>query len=117
MDDNIVRRKRTVGLLLLVSGALVYLAGLWPVCQTLCQKGYFLGVIVMMGFPVLIHYDQTDSERLLTHCKYLLLFGSGMLFVGLWNIELSPVMKITCLLAVGVCLYGTDMYASYCESE
>ncbi|MDA8479449.1 hypothetical protein NNO04_12145 [Citrobacter sp. Awk 4] len=117
MDDNIVRRKRAVGLLLLVSGALVYLAGLWPVCQTLCQKGYFLGVIIMMGFPVLIHYEQTGSERLLTRCKYLLLFGTGMLFVGLCNIELSSVMKVTCLLAVGGCLYGTNMYASYCESE
>ncbi|NDO82422.1 hypothetical protein CJP72_17055 [Citrobacter sp. NCU1] len=117
MDDNIVRRKRAVGLLMLVSGALVYLAGLWPVCQTLYQKGYFLGVIVMMGFPVLIHYEQTGGERLLGYCKYLLLFSSGMLLIGVWNIELPSVMKVTCLLAAGICLSGADMYASNCESK
>lgn len=117
MDDKVARKKRQVGLIMLAGGALVYLTGLWPACHSLSDKGYFFATMVMSGFPLLIRQEPTGNERLLTRCKYLLLLAAGMLFVGLWNIDLPVAVKVMCLLGLGVSLLGTDMYATYSDDE
>ncbi|EGU7151724.1 hypothetical protein GSI40_000479 [Salmonella enterica] len=112
MDDNVTRRKRLLGLGMLVVGAVVYLVGLWPACHTLSEKGYFFAAMVMCGFPLLIRQEHTGNDRLLSRCKYLLLLGVGMVAVGVFNLELAGALKILCLVALGFSLYGTDIYAT-----
>ncbi|EAR0344624.1 hypothetical protein EBI69_05790 [Salmonella enterica] len=109
MDDNVTRRKRVLGLGMLVVGAVVYLVGLWPACHTLSEKGYFFAAMVMCGFPLLIRQEHTGNDRLLSRCKYLLLLGVGMVAVGVFNLELAGALKILCLVALGFSLYGTDI--------
>ncbi|EAV4981212.1 hypothetical protein GOG27_04680 [Salmonella enterica subsp. arizonae] len=115
MDDNVTRRKRLLGLGMLVVGAVVYLVGLWPACHTLSEKGYFFAAMVMCGFPLLIRQEHTCNDRLLSRCKYLLLLGVGMVAVGVFNLELAGALKILCLVALGFSLYGTDIYATYSD--
>ncbi|EHA5004400.1 YiaA/YiaB family inner membrane protein [Salmonella enterica subsp. diarizonae] len=115
MDDNVTRRKRVLGLGMLVVGAVVYLVGLWPACHTLSEKGYFFAAMVMCGFPLLISQEHTGNDRLLSRCKYLLLLGVGMVAVGVFNLELAGALKILCLVALGFSLYGTDIYATYSD--
>ncbi|EAX5084877.1 TPA: YiaA/YiaB family protein [Salmonella enterica subsp. arizonae serovar 13,22:z4,z23:-] len=115
MDDNVTRRKRLLGLGMLVVGAVVYLVGLWPACHTLSEKGYFFAAMVMCGFPLLIRQEHTGNDRLLSRCKYLLLLGVGMVAVGVFNLELAGALKILCLVALGFSLYGTDIYATYSD--
>ncbi|ECO8609938.1 hypothetical protein FXR48_05625 [Salmonella enterica] len=115
MDDNVTRRKRLLGLGMLVVGAVVYLVGLWPACHTLSEKGYFFAAMVMCGFPLLIRQEHTGNDRLLSRCKYLLLLGVGMVAVGVFNLELAGALKIVCLVALGFSLYGTDIYATYSD--
>ncbi|EDH4584226.1 YiaA/YiaB family protein [Salmonella enterica] len=115
MDDNVTRRKRLLGLGMLVVGAVVYLVGLWPACHTLSEKGYFFAAMVMCGFPLLIRQENTGNDRLLSRCKYLLLLGVGMVAVGVFNLELAGALKILCLVALGFSLYGTDIYATYSD--
>ncbi|EKS2760462.1 YiaA/YiaB family protein [Salmonella enterica] len=117
MDDHVTRRKRVFGLGMLVVGAVVYLVGLWPACHTLSEKGYFFAAMVMCGFPVLIRQEHTGNDRLLSRCKYLLLLGIGMVAVGVLNLELAGALKIFCLAARVVSIYGTDLYASYSDDE
>ncbi|ECU0899791.1 hypothetical protein DMH99_02545 [Salmonella enterica] len=115
MDDNVTRRKRLLGLGMLVVGAVVYLVGLWPACHTLSEKGYFFAAMVMCSFPLLIRQEHTGNDRLLSRCKYLLLLGVGMVAVGVFNLELAGALKILCLVALGFSLYGTDIYATYSD--
>ncbi|EKF2558513.1 YiaA/YiaB family protein [Salmonella enterica] len=115
MDDHVARRKRIFGLGMLVVGAVVYLVGLWPGCHTLSEKGYFFAAIVMCGFPVLIRQEHTGNDRLLSRCKSLLLLG--IVVVGVFNLALAGALKILCLVALGVSIYGTDLYASYSDDE
>ncbi|ECC2506753.1 YiaA/YiaB family protein [Salmonella enterica] len=115
MDDNVTRRKRLLGLGMLVVGAVVYLVGLWPACHTLSEKGYFFAAMVMCGFPLLIRQEHTGNDRLLSRCKYLLLLGVGRVAVGVFNLELAGALKILCLVALGFSLYGTDIYATYSD--
>ncbi|AXB17888.1 Inner membrane protein YiaB [Salmonella enterica subsp. enterica serovar Napoli] len=117
MDDHVARRKRIFGLGMLVVGAVVYLVGLWRGCHTLSEKGYFFAAIVMCGFPVLIRQEHTGNDRLLSRCKSLLLLGIGMVAVGVFNLALAGALKILCLVALGVSIYGTDLYASYSDDE
>ncbi|EHL5405364.1 YiaA/YiaB family protein [Salmonella enterica] len=117
MDDHVTRRKRVFGLGMLVVGAVVYLVGLWPACHTLSEKGYFFAAMVMCGFPVLIRQEHTGNDHLLSRCKYLLLLGIGMVAVGVLNLELVGALKIFCLAALVVSIYGIDLYASYSDDE
>ncbi|EBF4216728.1 hypothetical protein FH403_00270 [Salmonella enterica] len=117
MDDNVTRGKRAFSLGILAVGAVVYLVGLWPACHTLSEKGYFFAAMVMCGFPILIRQEHTGNDRLLSRCKYLLLLGIGMVAVGIFNVELAGALKMLCLVALGLSMYGTDLYASYSDDE
>lgn len=70
-----------------------------------------------MRFPVLIRQEHTGNDRLLSRCKSLLLLGIGMVVVGVFNLALAGALKILCLVALGVSIYGTDLYASYSDDE
>ncbi|CGA58664.1 YiaA/B two helix domain protein [Salmonella enterica subsp. enterica serovar Typhi] len=54
---------------------------------------------------------------MLSRCKSLLLLGIGMVAVGVFNLALAGALKILCLVALGVSIYGTDLYASYSDDE
>lgn len=116
MDDHVARRKRIFGLGMLVVGAVVYLVGLWPGCHTLSERDIFCGNR-HVWFPVLIRQEHTGNGRLLSRCKSLLLLGIGMVAVGVFNLALAGALKILCLVALGVSIYGTDLYASYSDDE
>lgn len=115
MDDHVARRKRIFGPGMLVVGAVVYP---WDCgrCHTLSEKGYFCGNR-HVWFSSLNSPEHTGNGRLLSRCKSLLLLGIGMVAVGVFNPALAGALKILCLVALGVSIYGTDLYASYSDDE
>lgn len=117
MDDYVVCRKWIFGLGMLVVGVVVYLVGLWSGCYILSEKGYFFVVIVMCGFLVLICQEYMGNDCLFFCCKFLLLFGIGMVVVGVFNLVLVGVLKILCLVVLGVSIYGIDFYVFYSDDE
>lgn len=115
MDDDVMHRKRAIGLEMLLVGAVVYLVGLWPICHTyIKRKGIFFAAMVMCGFLILTRQEHTGNDHLLF--KYLLLLGVSMVAVGIFDLELAGALKILCLVVLGLSMYGTDLYASYSDN-
>ena len=73
-----MKRSVLISWLFMLTGALIYLIGLWQACPLLSGKGYFLGVLIT----------------------------SGLLLVGLWNAPLSLVERGAYLAAFCLCISG-----------
>lgn len=96
--------------ILFLSGALIYVIGLWRACPLLSGKGYFLGVL-MTGMFVTYVYQHTenlnqDDERFVSVCQMVALITVGLLLVGVWNAPLAPLEKGLYPAAFFVCLWG-----------
>lgn len=81
------------------------------------RKGIFFCGNRHVRFSSLNSPEHTGNDRLLSRCKSLLLLGIGMVAVGVFNLALAGALKILCLVALGVSIYGTDLYASYSDDE
>ncbi len=73
--------------------------------------------MLLCGFPSLIRQGHAGHVRLLSRCRSLLLLGIGMFAVGVFNLALAGALKILCLVALGVSIYGTALYASTSDEE
>ncbi|KAA1277500.1 hypothetical protein DXF85_13190 [Citrobacter pasteurii] len=96
--------------ILFLSGALIYVIGLWRACPLLSGKGYFLGVL-MTGMFVTYVYQRAenldqDDERFVSVCQMVALITVGLLLVGVWNAPLAPLEKGLYPAAFFVCLWG-----------
>jgi uncharacterized membrane protein YiaA len=95
---------------IILSGALIYVIGLWRACPLLSGKGYFLGVLMTGMFVTYVYQravnlNQSD-ERFASVCQMVTLITAGLLLVGVWNAPLSPLEKGLYPVAFIVCLLG-----------
>ncbi|AYL63457.1 inner membrane protein YiaB [Citrobacter youngae] len=93
-----------------LSGALIYVIGLWQACPLLSGKGYFFGVL-MTGMFVAYVYQWAENlnqndERFTSVCQMVALITVGLLLVGVWNAPLTPLEKGLYPVAFFVCLFG-----------
>ena len=105
-----MKTTRLLPWILFLSGALIYVIGLWQACPLLSGKGYFLGVLMTGMFVTYVYQraenlDQSD-ERLTSVCQMVTLITAGLLLVGVWNAPLSPLEKGLYLVAFIICLLG-----------
>lgn len=95
-------------------GILVYATGLWPICPTLSEKGYYIALLALGLFSVVVYVHlrrhQCFSAKMKTWCQLMLLVSMGLLAVGLWNepITLSQrliyfIAWVISLIAMTVC--------------
>ena len=81
--------------MLFLSGALIYIVGLWRACPLLSGKGYFLGVLVTGMFVTYAYHHaknlNQNDERFSSVCQMVALITTGLLLVGIWNAPLLPV--------------------------
>ena len=111
---------RVLPWILFLSGALVYVIGLWRACPLLNGKGYFLGVL-MTGMFVTYIYQRAENlnqndERLTAVCQMVALITAGLLLVGVWNAPLAPVEIGLYPAALFVCLWGQILLLRTTES-
>lgn len=82
---------------------LVYAAGLWPVCPTLSEKGYYIALLALGLFSVVVYSHLTRRQCLSalinTWCQLMLLTSMGLLVVGLWNEPIPFNQKIIYFIA------------------
>jgi len=111
MDKEIpMKTTRLLPWILFLSGALIYVIGLWQACPLLSGKGYFLGVLMTGMFVAYVYQravnlNQSD-ERFASVCQMVTLITAGLLLVGVWNAPLSPLEKGLYPVAFIVCLLG-----------
>jgi len=111
MDKEIpMKTTRLMPWILFLSGALIYVIGLWQACPLLSGKGYFLGVLMTGMFVAYVYQravnlNQSD-ERFASVCQMVTLITAGLLLVGVWNAPLSPLEKGLYPVAFIVCLLG-----------
>lgn len=102
----------------LPTGILVYAVGLWPVCSTLSEKGYYISLLLLGMFSVVVWSHlaryQCLSKSMSTGCQLMLLVSMGLLAVGLWNEPIMLSQKIIgffayilSLAAMTLCLRAT----------
>ncbi len=92
-----MKTTRLLPWILFLSGALIYVIGLWQACPLLSGKGYFLGVLMTGMFVAYVYQravnlNQSD-ERFASVCQMVTLITAGLLLVGVWNAPLSPLEK------------------------
>lgn len=92
-----MKTTRLLPWILFLSGALIYVIGLWQACPLLSGKGYFLGVLMTGMFVTYVYQravnlNQSD-ERFASVCQMVTLITIGLLLVGVWNAPLSPSKK------------------------
>ncbi|POP45265.1 hypothetical protein CHU32_12675 [Superficieibacter electus] len=84
-------------------GILVYAVGLWPVCSTLSEKGYYIALLLLGLFTVMVYSHLTRHQCLnatmSTWCQLMLLASMGLLAVGLWNEPIALSQKIIYFIA------------------
>ncbi|WES68652.1 YiaA/YiaB family inner membrane protein [Superficieibacter sp. HKU1] len=96
-------------------GILVYATGLWPICTTLSEKGYYIALLALGLFSAVVYVHlrrhHCFSALMKMWCQLMLLISMGLLAVGLWNepITLSQriiyfVAWVISLIAMTVCL-------------
>ncbi|MFJ7173284.1 inner membrane protein YiaB [Citrobacter freundii] len=105
-----MKTTRLLPWILFLSGALIYVIGLWQACPLLSGKGYFLGVLMTGMFVAYVYQravnlNQSD-ERFASVCQMVVLITVGLLLVGVWNAPLSPLEKGLYPVAFIVCLLG-----------
>ncbi|AYL58903.1 inner membrane protein YiaB [Citrobacter freundii] len=105
-----MKTTRLLPWILFLSGALIYVIGLWQSCPLLSGKGYFLGVLMTGMFVAYVYQravnlNQSD-ERFASVCQMVTLITAGLLLVGVWNAPLSPLEKGLYPVAFIVCLLG-----------
>ncbi|MEG0955973.1 MULTISPECIES: inner membrane protein YiaB [Citrobacter freundii complex] len=108
-----MKTTRFMAWLLFLSGALIYVIGLWRACPLLNGKGYFLGVL-MTGMFVTYAYQRAENsnqndEHFARTCQMVALITVGLLLVGVLN---APLMLLEIGLypvAFFVCLAGQIM--------
>jgi len=111
MDKEIpMKTTRLLPWILFLSGALIYVIGLWQACPLLSGKGYFLGVLMTGMFVAYVYQravnlNQSD-ERFASVCQMVTLITIGLLLVGVWNAPLSPLEKGLYPVAFIICLLG-----------
>lgn len=93
-----------------LSGALIYVIGLWQACPLLSGKGYFFGVLMTGMFVTYAYqhaknYEQSD-ERFVSVCRMVALITVGLLLVGVWNAPLLPLEIGVYPVAFFMCLAG-----------
>lgn len=84
-------------------GILVYATGLWPICPTLSEKGYYIALLALGLFSVVVYVHlvrhQCFSALMKTWCQLMLLVSMGLLAVGLWNEPITLSQKIIYFIA------------------
>lgn len=106
--------------LLLISGTLVYVIGLWRACPLLSGKGYFLGVLMTAMFVTYVYLREekrgSPDERFVLVCKLVALITLGLLFVGVVNTPLTYPEKVLYPAALFVGLLGQVRVAMCSQS-
>jgi uncharacterized membrane protein YiaA len=111
MDKEIpMKTTRLLPWILFLSGALIYVIGLWRACPLLSGKGYFFGVL-MTGMFVTYAYQRAvnlnqNDERFASVCQMVVLITVGLLLVGVWNAPVSSLEKGLYPVAFIICLLG-----------
>lgn len=105
-----MKTTRLMAWLLFLSGALIYVVGLWWACPLLNGKGYFLGVLMTGMFVTYVYLraknlEQAD-ERFTCVCQMVALITVGLLLVGILNAPLSLLEMGVYPMAFFVCLAG-----------
>ena len=105
-----MKTTRLLPWILFLSGALIYVIGLWQACPLLSGKGYFFGVL-MTGMFVTYVYQRAENlnqndERFASVCQMVVLITIGLLLVGVWNAPLAPFEIGLYPAAFFVCLAG-----------
>ncbi|MEG0802668.1 MAG: inner membrane protein YiaB [Citrobacter sp.] len=105
-----MKTTRLLPWIIFLSGALMYVIGLWQACPLLSGKGYFFGVL-MTGMFVGYVYQWAENlnlndERFVSVCQMVALITVGLLLVGVWNAPLSPLEKGLYPVAFFMCLLG-----------
>ncbi|MGI3447887.1 inner membrane protein YiaB [Citrobacter arsenatis] len=90
-----MKTTRLLPWILFLSGALIYVIGLWRACPLLSGKGYFFGVLmtgmfVTYAYQRAVNLNQSD-ERFASVCQMVVLITVGLLLVGVWNAPLAPI--------------------------
>ncbi|WP_368893132.1 inner membrane protein YiaB [Kluyvera ascorbata] len=105
-----MKRSVLISWLFMLTGALIYLIGLWQACPLLSGKGYFLGVLITGMFIVYVYQREVKcglmDEGFASVCRMVALMTSGLLLVGLWNAPLSLVERGAYLAAFCLCISG-----------
>lgn len=105
-----MKTTRLLPWILFLSGALIYVIGLWRECPLLSGKGYFFGVL-MTGMFVTYAYQRAvnlnqNDERFASVCQMVVLITVGLLLVGVWNAPVSSLEKGLYPVAFIICLLG-----------
>ncbi|MDG5475820.1 inner membrane protein YiaB [Citrobacter freundii] len=105
-----MKTTRLLPWILFLSGALIYVIGLWRACPLLSGKGYFFGVL-MTGMFVIYAYQRAvnlnqNDERFASVCQMVALITIGLLLVGVWNAPVSSLEKGLYPVAFIICLLG-----------
>ena len=114
-----MKTTRLLPWILFLSGALIYVIGLWQACPLLSGKGYFLGVLITGMF--IVYAYQRDVKRGLMDegfasvCRMVAQITSGLLLVGLWNAPLSLVERGAYLAAFCLCISGQYLLTRVAE--
>ena len=108
-----MKTTRFMAWLLFLSGALIYVIGLWRACPLLNGKGYFLGVL-MTGMFVTYAYQRAENsnqndEHFTRVCQMVALITVGLLLLGMLNAPLSLIEMGAYPMAFFVCLAGQIM--------
>ena len=105
-----MKRSVLISWLFMLTGALIYLIGLWQACPLLSGKGYFLGVLMTATFG---NYAYLRAEKLgqlddfFTHiCQLVALITIGLLFIGVLNAPINAYEMVIYPIAFFVCLFG-----------
>ncbi len=105
-----MKTTRLLPWILFLSGALIYVIGLWQACPLLSGKGYFLGRANdrdVCGVCLSACSESQSERRTLRLCMSMVtLITAGLLLVGVWNAPLSPLEKGLYPVAFIVCLLG-----------
>lgn len=116
-----MKTTRLLPWLLFLSGALIYVIGLWRACPLLSGKGYFFGVL-MTGMFVTYAYQRAvnlnqNDERFASVCQMVALITVGLLLVGVWNARLLPLEMGLYPAAFFVSLLGQVLLQRSSENE
>lgn len=105
-----VKNTTLLSWLLMISGVLVYVIGLWRACPLLSGKGYFLGVLMTAMFVTYAYLRDVKRDRIderFAHvCQMVALITVGLLIVGIMNAPLSPGERVVFPLALFLGLIG-----------
>lgn len=114
-----MKRSVLISWLFMLTGALIYLIGLWRACPLLSGKGFFLGVLITGMFIVYAYQREVKrglmDEGFASVCRIVALITSGLLLVGLWNAPLSLVERGAYLAAFCLCISGQYLLTRVAE--